>query len=47
MEGNARICADQAAAEKSGRALPVHHEGDPHMLLRVEAQRVRRPAAPA
>src|SRR5215831_14668218 len=22
---------------------PVHHEGDPRVLLRVEAQRVRRP----
>ena len=23
------------------RALPVHHEGDPRVLLRIEAQRIR------
>jgi|RhiMethySRZTD1v2_1073278.scaffolds.fasta_scaffold48565_5 hypothetical protein len=36
-----------STARKSSRALPVHHEGDPRVLLRVEAQRVRRPTPPA
>jgi hypothetical protein len=29
-------------SQKSGRAQPVHHEGDPCVLLRLEPQRVRR-----
>ena len=29
---------------KLGCVLPVHHESDPGVLLRLEAQRVRRPA---
>jgi hypothetical protein len=41
------VVVGSSTARKSSRALPVHHEGDPRMLLRVEAQRVRRPTPPA
>ena len=31
-------------AGKSGGALPVDYDGEPSMLIRVEAQPIRRPA---
>jgi hypothetical protein len=55
-QSNSRCCPPRASSHrvpcsqprrKSSRALPVHHEGDPRVLLRVEAQRVRRPTPPA
>src|SRR5215831_6542500 len=36
-----------STAGKSSRAPPVHHEGDPRVLLRIEAQCVWRPTPTA
>ena len=41
------VVVGSSTARKSGGVLPVHHEGDPRVLLRVEAQRVGRPTPPA
>jgi len=40
---NVGVVVGSSTARKSSRALPVHHQGDPRVLLRIEAQRVRRP----
>src|SRR6476660_749051 len=36
-----------STAGKSSRASPVHHEGDPRVLLRIEAQCIWRPTPTA
>src|SRR5215475_431245 len=41
------LVVGSSIAGKSSRAPPVHHEGDPRVLLRIEAQCVRRPTPPA
>ena len=44
---NSHRHGSRSTARKSSRALPVHHEGDPRVLLKVEAQRVGRPTPSA
>src|SRR5262245_14222043 len=41
------LVVGSSTAGKSSRAPPVHHEGDPRVLLRIEAQCVRRPTPTA
>src|SRR5262249_62077952 len=40
---NVGVVLGSPTTKKSSRALPVHHQGAPRVLLRIEAQRVRRP----
>src|SRR5262245_14659615 len=41
------LVVGSSTAGKSSCAPPVHHEGDPRVLLRIEAQCVRRPTPTA